>query len=168
MTWFLFSSQQPQHALEQPAGIYARNPRTNISNSDLSYYTSEAEWGMVYVVLRIQFNFDADSDPRSALEKNGSGSGSRLFHWDLLNYFLTKQNFQSLSYFFLFFMLKLDELFRNFSFFNRSELGFKSKKVFFSVFGWYLTPWIRIRGSTYFSVSGSRKQTSCGSNGSGS
>ena len=36
------------------------------------------------------------------------------------------------------------------SFFSRSGLGFRSKKSFFVVFGWYFTPCIQIRGSTYF------------------
>ena len=47
-----------------------------------------------------------------------------------------------------------------------------SVKDFAPVFGWYFAPWIRIRGSSYFSGSrpgsGSRKPICCGSNGSGS
>ena len=87
--------------------------------------------------------------------------------------FLRKQNFRILSYFFLFYAKTSGTIsksgnFYYLSFFKSSHLGFKSKKVFFAVFGWYITPWIRIRGSTYFCVSGSRKPTSCGSNGSGS
>ena len=35
-------------------------------------------------------------------------------------------------------------------FFKNSDFDFKSKKVFFAVFGWYFTPWNRIRGSAYF------------------
>ena len=42
-------------------------------------------------VLLGPFNFDADPDPGSALEKNGSGS--RSFLQDLLNYF-NRKNFQ--------------------------------------------------------------------------
>ena len=61
--------------------------------------------------------------------------------------------------------------FYNLSFFSKVQIWVLGvQKFFFAVFGWYFTPWIRIRGSAYFcgSGSGSRKPNSCGSNGSGS
>ena len=52
-------------------------------------------------------------------------------------------------------MLKLDELFRNQELvFHSADSDFERKKIlFFAVFGWYFTPWIRIRGSAYFADS---------------
>ena len=94
-------------------------------------------------------------------------------HEHLLN---RRKNFR--LFFFLFsviFMLKLYEPFREWHFwqsffFNR--FGFWAEKIFAPVFGWYFAPWIRIRGSAYFSGSGhgsgSRKPIWCRFNGSGS
>ncbi len=50
-------------------------------------------------------------------------------------------------------------------FLNSSDLGHENKTCFFFL---QFAPWIQIRGSAYFSGSGSRKRKSCGFNGSGS
>ncbi len=70
------------------------------------------------------------------------------------------------------FILKL-EPFRNeeiftISLFLKVQIWVLGVKVFFSVLGWYFTPWFRIRGSAYFCGYGSSKPKSCISNGSGS
>ena len=95
-------------------------------------------------------------------EKNGSWS--RSFLLDLLNFLLTINNFQICLFFCLFLSLNLmnqSELkkFLWSLFFQKFSLGVK-KKIFSSVFDWYFTPWIRIRGSSYFFGSGSRKSKS--------
>ena len=84
-----------------------------------------------------------------------------------LTEFFTKAEFLS---FCLIFMLKLDDPLRNqeiliISLFSIVQIWVLGVKFFSPVFGCYFTPWIRIRGSTYFCGfgSGSRKPKFCGS-----
>ena len=82
-------------------------------------------------------------------------------------FFNKKNNFQIFVLFFsLIFILKLDEPFRNeeifiISFFKSSIWVLGVKTFFFSSFWLTFYPWIWIRGSAYFSGSGSRRPKSC-------
>ena len=61
--------------------------------------------------------------------------------------FLTKQNFNILAYFYVktLWIIQKSGNFYNLSFFNTSYFGFESKKFFVAVFGWYFSPFVRIR-----------------------
>ena len=91
---------------------------------------------------------DSDSDPGSALEKNGSGS--KLFLKDLLNFFNKAE-------------------FSNFLFFAYYTWWIIQKSGNFylvAVFGWLFANGICIflpMGSAYFCGSGSGKPKTCGS-----
>ena len=81
--------------------------------------------------------------------------------------FLTKNNYKILFFLAYFYPKTLWTIqkwwnFCNLSIFKSSDLSSGFKK-FFEVFGWQFTPWIRIRGSAYFSGSGSKKPKSYGS-----
>jgi len=91
--------------------------------------------------------------------------------------FITKNNFQMFCFIFFacfypktWWTIQKWGNFYNFSFLKIQIWGLGVKKFFFAVFGWYFTPWIRIRGSAYYcgSRSGSKTPKSCVSNGSGS
>ena len=73
------------------------------------------------------------------------------FFTDLLNYFNKKYFSHFLFYFFAYFYSKTWRTipkwgnFYNLSFLKSSNLAFRSKKVLFVIFDWYLIPWIRIQ-----------------------